>query len=149
MNNQRTTSPSLFPRPHPLTRRNGLVNQVEFLGLVQRRRRRSGWSGLGRITFQRGVLRLQRQCEDEMIWPGVPRKLASALRVRVSRNRSHSFAGGSRARRGPTGLHRHPRILFPQMVFAVGAHCLLWTGLHQHPRILIPQVVFTAAHCLL
>ena len=66
----------------------------------QRRRRRSGWSGLGRTTFQRGiglVLRPQRQCEDETIWPGVPRKLAFALRVRVSRNRSRSFAGGSRA----------------------------------------------------
>ena len=25
---------SLVPRPHPLMRRNGLVNQVEFLGLV-------------------------------------------------------------------------------------------------------------------
>ena len=25
---------SLIPRPHPLTRRNGLVNQVEFLGLA-------------------------------------------------------------------------------------------------------------------
>ena len=25
---------SLIPRPHPLTRRNNLVNQVEFLGLV-------------------------------------------------------------------------------------------------------------------
>ena len=25
---------SLVPRPRPLTRRNGLVNQVEFLGLV-------------------------------------------------------------------------------------------------------------------
>ena len=25
---------SLVPRPHPLTRRNDLVNQVEFLGLV-------------------------------------------------------------------------------------------------------------------
>ena len=25
---------SLISRPHPLTRRNGLVNQVEFLGLV-------------------------------------------------------------------------------------------------------------------
>ena len=25
---------SLVPRPHPLTRRNGLVNEVEFLGLV-------------------------------------------------------------------------------------------------------------------
>ena len=31
-----TLSPfsSLVPRPHPLTRRNSLVNQVEFLGLV-------------------------------------------------------------------------------------------------------------------
>ena len=27
-------SVSLVPRPHPLTRRNGLVNQVEFLGLA-------------------------------------------------------------------------------------------------------------------
>ena len=26
---------SLVPRPHPLTRRNGLVNQVKFLGLAQ------------------------------------------------------------------------------------------------------------------
>ena len=26
--------PSLIPRPHPLTRRNGLGNQVEFLGLA-------------------------------------------------------------------------------------------------------------------
>ena len=25
---------SLVPRPHPLTKRNGLVNQVEFLGLA-------------------------------------------------------------------------------------------------------------------
>ena len=25
---------NVVPRPHPLTRRNGLVNQVEFLGLV-------------------------------------------------------------------------------------------------------------------
>ena len=25
---------SLVPRPHPLPRRNGLVNQVEFLGLA-------------------------------------------------------------------------------------------------------------------
>ena len=29
-----TCDPSLVPRPHPLTRRNGLVNQVEFLGLA-------------------------------------------------------------------------------------------------------------------
>ena len=25
---------SLVPRPHPLARRNGLVNQIEFLGLA-------------------------------------------------------------------------------------------------------------------
>ena len=53
--------------------------------------------------------------------PGVPRKLAFALRVRVSRNHS---AGGLGARRGPTGLHRHPRILIPQVAFTA-AHCLL------------------------
>ena len=53
--------------------------------------------------------------------PGVPRKLAFALRVRVSRNHS---AGGSGARRGPTGLHRHPCILIPQVAFTA-AHCLL------------------------
>ena len=29
-----TTNPSLVPRPYPLTRRNGLVNQVHFLGLA-------------------------------------------------------------------------------------------------------------------
>ena len=29
-----STGPSLVPRCHPLTRRNGLVNQVEFLGLA-------------------------------------------------------------------------------------------------------------------
>ena len=29
-----TYCPSLVPRPHPLTRRNGLVNQVKFLGLA-------------------------------------------------------------------------------------------------------------------
>ena len=31
---QSKTRVSLVPRPHPLTRRNGLVNPVEFLGLV-------------------------------------------------------------------------------------------------------------------
>ena len=30
----KTRQSSLVPRPHPLTRRNGLVNQVKFLGLV-------------------------------------------------------------------------------------------------------------------
>ena len=45
-----------------------------------------------------------------MIGLGIPRKLAFALRVRGSRNRSRSFAGGSGARRGPTGLHRHLRV---------------------------------------
>ena len=80
---------------------------------LQRRRRRSGWSGLGRTTFQRVVglvPRLQRRSEDEMIGPGVPRKLAFAVRVRLSHNRSRSFTGGSGARHSPTGLHRHPRV---------------------------------------
>ena len=31
---KRVVYTSLVPRPHPLTRRNGLVNQVEFLGLA-------------------------------------------------------------------------------------------------------------------
>ena len=52
------------------------------------------------------VPRLQRQSEDATIGPGVPRKLAFALRVRV--NRSRSFAGRSGAWHGPTRLHRHP-----------------------------------------
>ena len=63
----------------------------------QRWRRQSGWSGLGRTTFQWVVglvLRLQRVSEDETIGPGVPRKLAFALHVRVSHDRSCSFAGG-------------------------------------------------------
>ena len=79
-----------------------------YVHTVQRRRRRSGWSGLGRTTFQQVVglvPKLQGRSEDETIGPGVPRKLAFAVRVRVSRNRSHSFTGGSGARRGPTGLH--------------------------------------------
>ena len=46
------------------------------------------------------------------------------LGVCVSRNRSRSFAGGSGARRGPNGLHQHPRILIPQVIFTA-AHCLL------------------------
>ena len=78
-------------------------------------------------SFQRVVglvLRLQRQSEDETIGPGVPCKLAFALRVRVSHNHSCSFAGGSGAWCGLTGLHRHPRILLPQVVFTA-AHCLL------------------------
>ena len=33
-NQESHNSPSLVPRPHPLTRRNSLVNQVEFLGLA-------------------------------------------------------------------------------------------------------------------
>ena len=74
---------------------------------------------LVRTTFQRVVgliLRLQRQSEDETIGPGVPRKLAFALRLPVSRNRSRSFAGGSGAQRGLMRLHRHPRILIPQVL---------------------------------
>ena len=66
--------------------------------VYQRRRRRSGWSGQGRTTFQRVVglvLRVQRPSEDETIGPGVPRKLTFARRVRISSNRSRSFAGVS------------------------------------------------------
>ena len=33
-NNQILYKPSLVPRPHPLMRRNGLVNQIEFLRLA-------------------------------------------------------------------------------------------------------------------
>ena len=70
------------------------------------------------------VLRLQRQSEDETTGPGVPNKLAFALHTRVSRNRSRFFAGQSGAWCSPTGLHRHPRILIPQVAFTA-AHCLL------------------------
>ena len=69
----------------------------------QRRRRRSGWSGQGRTTFQQGVgliSRLQRRSANEMVGPGVPRKLTFAQRVGVSRiNRSCCFA--SRSCRSP------------------------------------------------
>ena len=75
---------SLVPRPpfNP-SRRKGVKRRVweqyiphihTVLCIYQRRCRRSGWSGLGRTTFQQGVgliIRLQRQCEDRMIWPGV------------------------------------------------------------------------------
>ena len=67
--------------------------------LRQRRRRRSGWSGQGRTTFQQVVgliSRLQRRSANEMVGPGVPRKLAFAQRVGVSRiNRSRCFASRS------------------------------------------------------
>ena len=66
---------------------------------LQRRRRRSGWSGQGRTTFQQVVgliSRLQRRSANEMVGPGVPRKLAFAQRVGVSRiNRSCCFASRS------------------------------------------------------
>ena len=42
---------------------------------AQRRRRRSGWSGQGRTTFQQVVgliSRLQRRSANEMVGPGVP-----------------------------------------------------------------------------
>ena len=86
----------------------GLRWHLKLITLKQRRRRQSGWSDLGRTTFQRDVgliPRLQRQSEDETIGPGVPRKLAFALHVRVSHNRSRSFAGGSGAQRASTRLH--------------------------------------------
>ena len=57
---------------------------LEIAFSKQRRRCRSGWSGLGRTTFQWViglVPRLQRQSEAKTIGPGVPRKLAFALRV--------------------------------------------------------------------
>ena len=53
-----------------------------FDSLVQKRHRRSGWSGLGRTTFQWVVglvPRLQHQSEDEMIGLGIPCKLAFAI----------------------------------------------------------------------
>ena len=87
------------------------------------------------------ILRLQRQSEDETIGPGVPRKLAFALRVRVSRNSSRSFAGGSGARRGPTGLDQHPRILIPQVVFTA-AHCLLQAPPSVHMHAAHARVIF-------
>ena len=114
----------------------GVVSNAWVCGwsqVAQRRRRRSGWSGLGRTTFQRVVglvLRLQRQSEDETIGPGVPRKLAFALHVCVSRNRPRSFAGGS-------GAPQDPRVAKYTL------RCFLYSC------ILIQQVVFTAAHCLL
>ena len=100
----------------------------ELLG--QRWHRWSGWSGLGRTTFQWAiglVPRLQRQSEAETIGPGVPRKLAFALRVRVSHNHSHSFAGGSGARRGLTRLHR-PRVAKYTCVYDVQL-LAIWRGI--------------------
>ena len=75
--------------------------------VYQRRRRRSGWSGLGRTTFQRVVglvPRLQGQSEDETIGPSI-HAACLALFVRVSCNHSRSFA-----QRSLTGLYRHPRV---------------------------------------
>ena len=45
-----------------------------------------------------------------MIGPGVPRKLAFTLRVRVSRNRSRSFASISGARSRPDCIGTHARV---------------------------------------
>ena len=86
--------------------------------LVQRRRRRSGWSGQGRTTFQQVVgliSRLQRRSANEMVGPGVPRKLAFAQRVGVSRiNRScfasrscRSLARPDRTASAPTFCYRY------------------------------------------
>ena len=46
-----------------------------------------------------------------MVGPGVPRKLAFAQRVGVSRINLPAVLPADHvgARRGPTGLHRHPR----------------------------------------
>ena len=80
----------------------------------QWRRRQSGWSSLGRTTFQRvigPVLRLQRHSDN---WARCP----TQARLRpLCTDRSRFFpseSGG--ALRGPTGLHRHPRISILQVV---------------------------------
>ena len=65
------------------------------------------------------IFRLQRHSEDKTIVPGVIRKLAFALCVRISRNHSRSFAGRSGAQRGPTGLHQHPRVAKYKCVYDV------------------------------
>ena len=72
----------------------------------------AAWSGQGRTTFQQVVgliSRLQRRSANEMVGPGVPRKLAFAQRVGVSRINRVLPAGHAGVRRGLTGLHQHPR----------------------------------------
>ena len=74
---------------------------------MQRQRRRSG-----RTTFQQVVgliSRLQRRSANEMVGPGVPRKLAFAQRVGVSRINRVLPADHAGVRRSLTGLHQHPR----------------------------------------
>ena len=89
------------------------------------------------------IPRLQRQSEDKTIGP--PRKLAFALRIRFSRNCSRSFAGGSGAQWGLTGLYCHPRVAKYTCRMCIAASDMA----HSTACILIPQVAFTAAHCLL
>ena len=85
-----------------------LLNTQGHLYTRQRRHRWSGWS-----TFQQVVgliSRLQRWSANEMVGPGVPRKLAFAQRVGVSRiNCSVLPADHAGAWHGPTGLHQHPK----------------------------------------
>ena len=100
-------------------------------------------------------------CEDETIGPGISRKLAFALCVRVSRNRSrlHVFVGRSGARRGPTRLHRHPRVAEFTCVYNMQLLAIWYIPLlavvplklrcFLYSCILTSQVVFTAAHCRL
>ena len=101
---------------------NGRRNSYQTYWL-QRRRRRSGWSGQGRITFQEVVgliSRLQRRSANEMVGPGVLRKLAFARRVGVCRiNCSRCFV--SRSCKSPA---------WPDRTAYIGTHVLLNTHAH-------------------
>ena len=70
----------------------------------------------------RDSLRTRRLCQ--VSYASLPLAALPCVYAFLVYNRSRSFAGGSGARRGPTGLHRHPRISIPQVVFTA-AHCLL------------------------
>ena len=100
---------------HLVTSRTGVQWRTVPLFVIlagQRRRRPSGWSGQGRTTFQQVVgliSRLQRRSANEMVGPGVPRKLAFAQCVGVSRINRVLPADHAGVRRGLTGLHQHPR----------------------------------------
>ena len=77
-----------------------------------------------------------RLSEDKTIGPGIPHKLAFALRVRISSNRSRFLQ-----------VDQEPGAAQPDYI---GTHVLLNTHAYSlHSCILIPQVVFTATHCLL
>ena len=89
---------------------------TKFLNLVQKKNP-PGPAGPAKAgPLFRGSLVSFSDCSDSL--------RTRQLGVCVSCNRSRSFAGGSGARRGPNGLHQHPRILIPQVIFTA-AHCLL------------------------